>query len=55
MKESTARVLAFKRKSPEVNRRTPAPTLARVQKISRQLWEFGEQVRLETIKRQVQA
>jgi len=55
VKESAARVLAFKRKSPEVNRRTPAPTLARVQKISRHLWEFGEQVRLETIKRQVQA
>ena len=55
VRESTARVLAFKRKSPAVNRRTPAPTLARVQKISRQLWEFGEQVRLETIKRQVQA
>ncbi len=55
VKESVARVLAFKRRSPEVSRRTLVPTLARVQKISRQLWEFGEQVRLETIKRQVQA
>lgn len=55
VKESAARVLAFKRRSPEVNRRTPAPTLARVQRLSRQLWEFGEQVRLETIKRQVQS
>ena len=55
VKESAARVLAFKKRSSELNRRTPAPTLARVQRISRQLWELGERVRIETIKRQVQA
>jgi len=55
VKESAARVLAYKKRSPELNRRTPTPSLARVQRISRQLWEFGEQVRLENLKRQAQA
>jgi beta-N-acetylhexosaminidase len=52
VKESVARVLAFKKKSTEVKRSAPAPTAARMEKLSRQLWEFTEQVRLETIKRQ---
>jgi beta-N-acetylhexosaminidase len=47
--ESVARVLAFKKKSKEL-RRVPAPSTARLGKLSRQLWEFGEQVRLENIK-----
>jgi len=49
--ESVARVLAFKRKSAELKRKVPRPAEAVVQKLSRQLWEFGEQVRLETIER----
>jgi beta-N-acetylhexosaminidase len=52
VKDSAARVLAFKKKSTEVKRSAPAPTAARMEKLSRQLWEFTEQVRLETIKRQ---
>jgi beta-N-acetylhexosaminidase len=50
-KESVARVLAFKKKSKELNRPAPVPTAAKLEKLSRQLWEFSEQVRLATIKR----
>ncbi len=50
VKESVARLLAFKNKSKELKRRAPAPTAARIEKISRQMWEFSEQVRLATIK-----
>ena len=49
-KESAARLLAFKKKSKELKRRTPAPSAATIQKLSRQMWEFSEQVRLATIK-----
>jgi beta-glucosidase-like glycosyl hydrolase len=52
VKESVARVLAFKQKSAQVKRSAPPPTAAKLEKLSRQLWEFSEQVRLETIKRQ---
>lgn len=52
VEESVSRVLTFKKKSKELKRRVPAPTAERVDRLSRQLWEFGEQVRLETIKRQ---
>ncbi len=55
VKDSVARVLAFKKKSNELKRPAPAPTAARLEKLSRQLWEFSEQVRLETIKRRDQA
>ncbi len=50
-KESVARVLRFKNKSRAVKRLTPTPSAARLEKLSRQLWEFSEQVRLATIKR----
>src|SRR5438128_3544441 len=49
---SVARVLAFKKKSVELKRRTPVPTPAKLERLSRQLWEFSEHVRLETINRQ---
>jgi beta-N-acetylhexosaminidase len=55
VKESVARVLAFKAKSRELRRPTPAPTAAKMEKLSRQLWEFSEQVRLAAIKEQDQA
>jgi beta-N-acetylhexosaminidase len=55
VKQSVARVLAFKKKSRELKRPAPAPTGAKLDKLSRQLWEFSEQVRLATIKRQDQA
>jgi beta-N-acetylhexosaminidase len=50
--ESASRVLAFKKKSAEIKRRAPAPTIAKVQKLSRQLWEFGEQIRLAKLVRE---
>jgi beta-N-acetylhexosaminidase len=52
VQESVARVLAFKKKSKELKRPAPAPTAAKLEKLSRQLWEFSEQVRMETIRRQ---
>ncbi len=51
VEESVARVLAFKKKSKELTRRAQVATHEKVQRLSRQLWEFAEQVRLETIKR----
>jgi beta-N-acetylhexosaminidase len=54
-RESVARLLAFKKNSKELKRPAPAPTAAKLGKLSRRLWEFSEQVRLETIRRQDQA
>ncbi len=54
-KESVARVLAFKKRSKELKRSGSAPTAAKMAKLSRQLWEFSEQVRLATINRQDRA
>jgi len=51
--EAVRRELAFKKKSGKMlnagrsARATRAPTAAVVEKLSRRLWEFGEQVRLE--------
>jgi len=55
VKQSVARVLAFKRKSAELKRSAPVPTAAKLEQLSRRLWEFSEEVRLETIKRQDRA
>jgi beta-N-acetylhexosaminidase len=49
--EASRRVLAFKKKSVKMLRRAKAPTGAMVEKLSRRLWEFGEQVRLEPFSR----
>ena len=47
--ESARRVLAFKKKSAAMKKKMRPPTLEKVQKLSRQLWEFGEQVRLSAL------
>jgi beta-N-acetylhexosaminidase len=47
--ESARRVLAFKKRSAKILRRNAAPSSSTVEKLSRQLWEFGEQVRLEAL------
>jgi beta-N-acetylhexosaminidase len=47
--ESIRRVLAFKKKSAEVGRHTAHPTPAKVARLTRKLWEFSEQVRLEAL------
>jgi beta-N-acetylhexosaminidase len=54
VEESAKRVLAFKKKH-LAKRRTQVPTAARVEKFSRQLWEFGEEIRLATLDRQEHA
>jgi beta-N-acetylhexosaminidase len=55
VEESSKRVLAFKKKSRELKRRVPPPGAANLENLSRQLWEFSEQVRLETIGREESA
>ena len=50
VRESAARVLAFKKKYLP-RRRTAAPASARVEKLTRQLWEFGEEIRLAPLAR----
>ena len=50
VRESAARVLASKKKYLP-RRRTATPTSARVEKLTRQLWEFGEEVRMATLAR----
>ncbi len=45
--ESTRRVLAFKKKAAKFLRRKSSPSPAATEKLSRKLWEFGEQVRME--------
>ena len=58
-RESAGRVLAFKKKASKnksaASRHTPAPTSARVEKLTRQLWEFGEEIRLATFAREEHA
>jgi beta-N-acetylhexosaminidase len=49
--DSVRRVLAFKKKSAKILRKTKSPSAATVEKLSRKLWEFGEQVRLEGLVR----
>jgi len=45
--DSVKRVEAFKRKSPELRRRAPAPSPEKISRLATQLWEFSEQVRLQ--------
>jgi hypothetical protein len=47
--ESAKRVGAFKNKSPELKRRAPAPAPEKISRLSTQLWEFSEQVRLQAL------
>ncbi|MFZ0732516.1 MAG: beta-N-acetylhexosaminidase [Candidatus Sulfotelmatobacter sp.] len=48
---SAKRVAAFKKKSAKGLRPGKAPSKAMAEKLTRRLWEFGEQVRLEILKR----
>jgi beta-N-acetylhexosaminidase len=51
VEESVRRVLEFKKKSAKILRRGKQPSATAVERLSRKLWEFGEQVRLETLNR----
>jgi beta-N-acetylhexosaminidase len=50
--ESVKRVLAFKKKNKKLSRWSEPPAASDVERLTRKLWEFTEQVRLETIRRQ---
>lgn len=50
--ESARRVLAFKKKNARRLRTLKSPTGASVEKLTRRLWEFGEQLRLDAFSRQ---
>ncbi|MFY9841950.1 MAG: beta-N-acetylhexosaminidase [Terriglobales bacterium] len=54
VQESAGRVLAFKLKRARGRGRPrhTSPTAARVEKLTRQLWEFGEEIRLATLARE---
>ncbi len=49
--ESVLRVLSFKKKWAKALRRRPAPSSTMVEKLTRKLWEFGEEVRLAALDR----
>jgi beta-N-acetylhexosaminidase len=49
--ESVRRVLAFKTKSAKIMRRSTEPSATAIEKLSRKLWEFGEQVGVEALVR----
>ena len=50
-RKSARRVLAFKRKY-LLRRRPAAPSSAQIEKLTRQLWEFGEEIRIGTLARE---
>ncbi len=54
VQQSARRVLAFKKKH-LTRSRTVAPTSHRIEKLTRQLWEFGEEIRLATLDREERA
>src|SRR5438067_7571948 len=47
--DSVKRIEAFKRKSPELRRRAPAPSPEKISRLATQLWEFSEQMRLQKL------
>src|SRR5438105_10964021 len=47
--ESAKRVLTVKKRSRELKRMPPPPTTAKVERLTREIWEFSEQVRLATL------
>jgi beta-N-acetylhexosaminidase len=47
--ESAKRLAAFKRKSAALKHRTPAPSPETISRLSTQLWEFSEQIRLRQL------
>jgi len=55
VEDAAARVLAFKKKSRKMLRAGKLPSAASVGKLSRKLWEFGEQVRLANMNREEDA
>jgi beta-N-acetylhexosaminidase len=50
--ESATQIMAFKKRNKQLARWATAPNAETVQRLSRRLWEFSEQVRLDTIHKQ---
>ena len=55
VKDSAARISSLKKKSITFKRRVVSPAPNTAEKLSRQLWEFGEQVRLASLQREERA
>lgn len=55
VKESSQRILAFKKKAHGLKRFPPPPKPESIQRLTRQLWEFSEQVRLDALGREEQS
>ena len=55
VKEAAQRITKFKNKTAMLRRRVPAPTSQSMERLTRQIWEFSEQVRLEDLARQEEA
>jgi len=55
VKESAQRVLAFKKKARGLKRFPPPPKPQAIERLTRQLWEFSEQVRLDALGQEEQA
>jgi beta-glucosidase-like glycosyl hydrolase len=51
VEEAAARVMAFKNRSKEWKSKAKVPSAGTTDRLSRTLWEFGEQVRLEVLNR----
>jgi hypothetical protein len=51
VEEAAARVMAFKNRSKEWKSKAKVPSAGTTDRLSRKLWEFGEQVRLEVLSR----
>jgi beta-N-acetylhexosaminidase len=47
--ESVGRIRAFRKKSSVLRRRAPAPSPEKIRRLSTELWEFSEQVRLAAL------
>jgi beta-N-acetylhexosaminidase len=50
VEESVARALAFKKKSAALKRRASPPSQEKLERLSRQVWELGEEVRLAKLR-----
>ncbi len=53
--ESAKRIATFKKKTPALERGVPLPSGESVERLTRHIWEFSEQVRLETLAQQERA
>jgi len=49
VQESARRVTAFKRKHAQLLKMPASPSQSKIEKLSRQLWEFSERVRLQQL------